>query len=95
MGKSSFIETEKVSFVEHFHGENSKFNVFRLLKLLSSRVGLTNWKVFPASYCNRILLHSFHVWGGLEVFVRKLKIAGQILQPLQCCPWPHCCQEVF
>lgn len=50
-------------------------------------------RFFPASYCNSILLHSFHVWGGLEVFVRKIKIAGQILQPLQCCPWPDCFQE--
>lgn len=35
MGKSSFIGIEKVSFVEHFHGENSKLNVFRLFKLFS------------------------------------------------------------
>lgn len=49
MGKSSFIEIEKVSFVEYFHGENRELNVFRLPKLLRSMVGLTNWKVFPAS----------------------------------------------
>lgn len=92
-GKSSFIEIEKVSFVEYFHGENRELNVFRLPKLLSSMVGLTNWKVFPAIYCDSISLHSFCVWGGLEVFVRKIKIAGQILQPFQCCSWPDCCQE--
>lgn len=43
MGKSSFIEIEKVSFVEYFHGENRELNIFRLPKLLSSMVGLTNW----------------------------------------------------
>lgn len=57
-GKSSFIETEKVSFVERFHGENNKLNIFRLFRLFRSASGAD--QDFPASYLNSILLHSFY-----------------------------------
>lgn len=71
-GKSSFIETEKVSFVERFHGENNKLNIFRLFKL-----EFMGWadqlEDFPASYFNS-MLHSFYVWGRLGFSFTEKKI---------------------
>lgn len=58
-GKSSFIETEKVSFVERFHGENNKLNIYRLFRLLRSPARADQLEDFPTSYFNGIFLHSF------------------------------------
>lgn len=60
-GKSSLIDTEKVSFVECFHGENNKLNIFRLFRLFRS----AGWadQDFPVSCLNSISLHSFYEQG--------------------------------
>lgn len=82
-GKSSLIEIEKVSFVEHFHGENRELNVFRLLKLLGSMVGLTNWKNFLQAIVIVSHCTAFVCGVGLRFLSKKKqKTAGQILQPL-------------